>query len=91
MNHLTKACRCDIFLENMSLYNGNAFIHSFQLHYSRIYSSHPEVKGPKGKEPHFFDMTFEKGLDYYKSLMSKSYPHQLTFEKVRFCLLLKLA
>ena len=46
--------------------------------------SHPDVKAYWGIEPHFFDEKFEKGLDYYKSFMMKSYPHQLTFEKVGF-------
>ena len=51
--------------------------------------AHPDIEKHEGKEPHFFDEKFEKGLDYYKSLMSKSYPHQLTFEKVSFCLFLE--
>ena len=55
------------------------FFSAALLSYLRL---HPDLKGHKGIEVHFFDNKFEKGLDYYKSLMLKSYPHQLTFEKV---------
>ena len=57
----------------------------FSASLSEYLRSHPALNRQKGKEPHFFDTEkFEKGLKYYRSLMSKMYPHQLTYEKVRW-------
>ena len=65
-----------LFMENSNLFSASLL---------QYLLSHPSLKGQKGKEPHFFDseFSFPKGLDYYRSLMSETYPHQLTFEKVR--------
>ena len=65
-----------LFMENSNLFSASL---------SQYLLSHPSLKGHKGKEPQFFDseFSFAKGLDYYRSLMSKTYMHQLTFEKVR--------
>ena len=43
-------------------------------------SQHPQVKLPQEKELHFFDLNYEKGVNYYKGLFpSKSYT-QITGE-----------
>ncbi|XP_022316378.2 heparan sulfate glucosamine 3-O-sulfotransferase 6-like [Crassostrea virginica] len=41
---------------------------------------HPDVKAT-GPEPHFFDKHYHKGLDWYRSLMPETLPHQITIEK----------
>ena len=58
------------------------FLCSFSAALSSYLRVHPDLNGNKGNEAHFFDVKFEKGLNYYKSLMLKSYSYQLTFEKV---------
>ena len=49
---------------------------------------HPGIVTPH-RETHFFDReeTFEKGIDFYKSQMPKSHPHEVTLEKVLIQLL----
>nr|XP_039251128.1 heparan sulfate glucosamine 3-O-sulfotransferase 6-like [Styela clava] len=44
---------------------------------------HPKVKLPTEAEPHFFDnnATFEKGVEYYRSLMPLSRKDEITMEK----------
>jgi hypothetical protein len=41
---------------------------------------HPSVKRA-GKELHFFDRNYSLGLEYYRSLLPYSEPHELTIEK----------
>ncbi|XP_069065900.1 heparan sulfate glucosamine 3-O-sulfotransferase 6 [Pleurodeles waltl] len=41
---------------------------------------HPEVRA-LGAEPHFFDRGYEKGLDWYRSLMPRTLDGQITMEK----------
>nr|XP_057905657.1 heparan sulfate glucosamine 3-O-sulfotransferase 3B1a [Doryrhamphus excisus] len=41
---------------------------------------HPDVRAA-GAEPHFFDRNYDKGLEWYKDLMPKSFEGQLTMEK----------
>ncbi|XP_020390591.1 heparan sulfate glucosamine 3-O-sulfotransferase 2 [Rhincodon typus] len=41
---------------------------------------HPEVRA-LGTEPHFFDRHYEKGLEWYRSLMPKTLDGQITMEK----------
>ena len=49
---------------------------------------HPDIKTPHG-EVHFFDRepNFQKGIEYYRGLMSESYAYQITIEKVCVVLL----
>ncbi|XP_067859781.1 heparan sulfate glucosamine 3-O-sulfotransferase 2 isoform X1 [Heptranchias perlo] len=41
---------------------------------------HPDVRA-LGTEPHFFDRHYEKGLEWYRSLMPKTLDGQITMEK----------
>ncbi|XP_041085235.1 heparan sulfate glucosamine 3-O-sulfotransferase 2-like [Polyodon spathula] len=41
---------------------------------------HPDVRA-MGTEPHFFDRNFDKGLDWYRSLMPRTLDTQITMEK----------
>ncbi|XP_069503507.1 heparan sulfate glucosamine 3-O-sulfotransferase 2 [Ambystoma mexicanum] len=41
---------------------------------------HPDVRA-MGTEPHFFDRNFDKGLDWYRSLMPRTLDSQITIEK----------
>lgn len=41
---------------------------------------HPDVRAP-GPEPHFFDRHYYMGLEWYRNLMPKSEPGQMTIEK----------
>ncbi|XP_076453418.1 heparan sulfate glucosamine 3-O-sulfotransferase 6-like [Babylonia areolata] len=41
---------------------------------------HPDVQAP-GPEPHFFDRNYNRGLDWYRSLMPPTQEGQLTMEK----------
>ncbi|XP_069065765.1 heparan sulfate glucosamine 3-O-sulfotransferase 2 [Pleurodeles waltl] len=41
---------------------------------------HPDVRA-MGTEPHFFDRNFDKGLDWYRSLMPRTFDSQITIEK----------
>uniref|UniRef100_UPI00398E8179 heparan sulfate glucosamine 3-O-sulfotransferase 2-like n=1 Tax=Pristiophorus japonicus TaxID=55135 RepID=UPI00398E8179 len=41
---------------------------------------HPEVRA-LGTEPHFFDRHYDKGLEWYRSLMPKTLDGQITMEK----------
>uniref|UniRef100_UPI00398F7929 heparan sulfate glucosamine 3-O-sulfotransferase 4 n=1 Tax=Pristiophorus japonicus TaxID=55135 RepID=UPI00398F7929 len=42
--------------------------------------AHPEVRAV-GVEPHFFDRHYDKGLEWYRSLMPKTLDGQITMEK----------
>lgn len=42
---------------------------------------HPQISHSFGNEVHFFDKTYEKGLEYYRSRMNFAKPNQLVFEK----------
>ncbi|XP_029945672.1 heparan sulfate glucosamine 3-O-sulfotransferase 3B1a [Salarias fasciatus] len=48
------------------------------LEYLRL---HPDIAAASGPEPHFFNRNYDKGLEWYRSLMPKSTEHQLTIEK----------
>ncbi|XP_055045946.1 heparan sulfate glucosamine 3-O-sulfotransferase 2 [Misgurnus anguillicaudatus] len=41
---------------------------------------HPDVRA-LGTEPHFFDRNYDKGLDWYRSLMPRTLDSQITIEK----------
>ncbi|XP_029433230.1 heparan sulfate glucosamine 3-O-sulfotransferase 2 [Rhinatrema bivittatum] len=41
---------------------------------------HPEVRA-MGTEPHFFDRNYDRGLDWYRSLMPRTLESQITMEK----------
>ncbi|XP_062846405.1 heparan sulfate glucosamine 3-O-sulfotransferase 2 [Trichomycterus rosablanca] len=41
---------------------------------------HPDVRA-LGTEPHFFDRNYDKGLDWYRSLMPRTLDSQITMEK----------
>ncbi|XP_074866903.1 heparan sulfate glucosamine 3-O-sulfotransferase 2 [Carettochelys insculpta] len=41
---------------------------------------HPEVRA-LGSEPHFFDRHYERGLEWYRSLMPRTFGSQITMEK----------
>ncbi|XP_042197117.1 heparan sulfate glucosamine 3-O-sulfotransferase 6 [Callorhinchus milii] len=41
---------------------------------------HPDVRA-LGAEPHFFDRNYERGLDWYRSLMPRTLEGQITMEK----------
>lgn len=47
------------------------------LEYLRL---HPDIVAT-GAEPHFFDQSYDKGLEYYRRMMPKSTKNQLTMEK----------
>ncbi|XP_036316161.1 heparan sulfate glucosamine 3-O-sulfotransferase 4 [Pipistrellus kuhlii] len=42
--------------------------------------AHPDVRAV-GVEPHFFDRNYEKGLEWYRSVMPKTVDGQITMEK----------
>ncbi|XP_025959722.2 heparan sulfate glucosamine 3-O-sulfotransferase 4 [Dromaius novaehollandiae] len=42
--------------------------------------AHPDVRAV-GTEPHFFDRNYEKGLEWYRSVMPKTLEGQITMEK----------
>ncbi|XP_039696118.1 heparan sulfate glucosamine 3-O-sulfotransferase 4 [Pteropus medius] len=42
--------------------------------------AHPDVRAV-GVEPHFFDRNYDKGLDWYRSVMPKTLDGQITMEK----------
>ncbi|XP_030068436.1 heparan sulfate glucosamine 3-O-sulfotransferase 2 [Microcaecilia unicolor] len=41
---------------------------------------HPDVRA-MGTEPHFFDKNYDRGLDWYRSLMPRTLENQITMEK----------
>eukprot|EP00794_Sanderia_malayensis_P009227 gene9227-10201_t len=43
-------------------------------------SAHPDIRSCK-KEVHFFDKYYDKGMQWYREKMPRSYPHELTIEK----------
>lgn len=59
---------------------GTTSLFNYLITHSRIEGSMKNEPGCFNKEPHFFDMRYEKGIDWYKSWFPKREPDELLCE-----------